>query len=93
MNLEITREEAEGLAYGDYDNTKYQIIKNDIVDTSRWSGIYELVIKVLETGKYYISSYSKGLTESQDESPYEYGEVLFEEVEPVEQMTIMYVQV
>lgn len=93
MKLDITKEEAQSLAWDDYDTSKYEIVKNDIVDTTRWSGIYELVIKVLATGKYYRSSYSLGLTESQDEEPYEYGEVLFEEVEPVEHVTIIYEKV
>jgi hypothetical protein len=90
MTLEISREEAQELAWGDHDSSKYEIIENVITSTSRWSENHRMVIKHLETGKFYESYYSQGLTEYQDESPYEYGNVLFEEVVPVEKTIIVY---
>lgn len=45
-------------------------IKDSIVDTSRWSEIHEIVFS--HDGKFYETSYSQGLTEMQDESPWEY---------------------
>lgn len=51
-----------------------------IIDTTRWSGIYELIFEY--EGKYWRTHFSTGLTEMQDESPWEYeDEVECEEVE------------
>ena len=62
----------------DSDNIKI----NEIVDTTRWSIIYDLVFEF--EGKFYRTSYSVGATESQDESPWEYDdEVVCHEVKEV----------
>ena len=45
---------------------------NNIIDTSRWSVIHEIVFE--DKGKFYQTSYSEGATECQDESPWEYEE-------------------
>ena len=58
------------------------IRRNEIIDTSRWSTIYELVFE--HEGKHYLTTYSVGATESQDERPWEYeNEVECVEVELV----------
>jgi hypothetical protein len=80
--LEISREDAAGLAYGDYDDKVYKIISNKIVSKSRWTYRSELIIQTLKDSRCWRSFYSQGATESQDESPYEYGDVVFEEVFP-----------
>ena len=80
--LQIEKEVAEGLAYGDYDNTIYEVISNNIVSISRWSYRSELIIKTIADGKFWKSFYSQGATESQDESPYEFGKCEFVEVFP-----------
>lgn len=82
QKLQIEKEVATDLAYGDYDNTVYEIISNKIVSKSRWSYRNELIVKTLADGKFWKSFYSQGATESQDESPYEYEEPVFEEVFP-----------
>jgi len=51
-----------------YSNT----IKNIITDTSRWSEHHEIIFAY--SGKFYQAYYSEGLTEYQDESPWEYDE-------------------
>jgi len=48
----------------------YSAIKDDIVDTSRWS-IHREIIFAYE-GKFYRTYYSEGATEMQDERPWEY---------------------
>lgn len=59
-----------------YENT----IVNRIVNTTRWSIIHEIVFE--DNGKFYMTTYSKGATECQDESPWEYDdEVKCTEVE------------
>lgn len=49
-----------------YENT----IVNRIVDTTRWSIIHEIVFE--DNGKFYMTTYSSGVTEMQDERPWEY---------------------
>lgn len=49
-----------------YENT----IVNRIVDTTRWSIIHEIVFE--DNGKFYMTTYSEGVTEMQDERPWEY---------------------
>jgi len=44
-------------------------IKDTIESTSRWSEHHEIVF--LYDNKFYMTSYSQGLTECQDESPWE----------------------
>lgn len=50
----------------DYDDH----VVNEICDTTRWSNIYSFIFK--HEGKMYITSYSVGATESQDEGPWEF---------------------
>ena len=73
-----------------YEDDGVEIIRDDIVDTSRWSEIHEIVFKY--EGKFYASGYSCGLTEYQDENPWEYDDDLIEcfEVEPYEATVIKY---
>lgn len=59
-----------------YSNT----IVDNIIDTTRWSIIHEIVFE--DNGKFYMATYSEGATECQDERPWEYeDEVECEEVE------------
>ena len=51
-----------------YENT----IVNRIVDTTRWSIIHEIVFE--DNGKFYMTTYSEGATECQDEKPWEYND-------------------
>lgn len=50
----------------------YEIIYDKIDGNSRWSIIHEMVFKF--DGKFYMTSYSVGATECQDESPYEFDD-------------------
>lgn len=51
-----------------YDN----IIVDRIVNTTRWSIIHEIVFE--DNGKFYMTTYSEGSTEIQDERPWEYDD-------------------
>ena len=51
-----------------YDNT----IVDRIVNTTRWSIIHEIVFE--DNGKFYMTTYSEGATECQDERPWEYDD-------------------
>lgn len=55
-------------------------IEDNIIDTSRWSIIHEIIFE--DGGKFYRTTYSEGATEMQWEKPWEYEEeVECEEVE------------
>lgn len=73
----------------------FQLVKEELFDTSRWSHHYERIYKDLNTGKFYSTTYSRGATECQDERPYEFDgpEVDFTEVVPRETVVIEYVVV
>ena len=57
-----------------------KLIEDDIIDTTRWSIVHEIVFE--DKGKFYMTTYSEGATEYQDERPWEYeNEVKCTEVE------------
>lgn len=74
---------------------KFEFVQEELVDTSRWSHIYERIYKDLNSGKFYVTSYRTGATECQDETPYECdGDVVeFVEVVPTEIVKIEYLPV
>lgn len=78
--------------FGNNPILNFELVHQELVDTSRWSHIYERVYKDLDTGKFWHTSYSTGATECQDEPPYEYegDEVEFVEVVPVEHTVVKY---
>lgn len=104
--MKISREQAKELVSDLYkegsSTTKwegfelnFELVQEELIDTTRWSHIYERVYKDLDSGKYYTTSYSTGATECQDESPYEYDgdEIELIEVEPYEVKVIKYREV
>lgn len=82
--LKLTREQAQDLAYGEADEGQVLTIElNEQVDTLRWSSVHRLIVKD-GAGKLWEAGYTRGLTENQDERPFEYDdEVEFREVEKV----------
>ena len=88
----FSKETLVDLVYDEYDETKFEILENEIQDSSRWSIRYNLIFKVLETGKIYETYYSDDATEYQEESPFEYegDEIEVTEVEPYEVTVIKY---
>ena len=86
----LSKEDARDSIYGDLEG--FKTVLNEIIETGRWSIIYDLVIQDEASGKFYESTYSCGATEMQDESPFEYDgdEIEFTEVEPVEVIKIEY---
>jgi hypothetical protein len=74
------------LKWEEWDETVY----DKIVGHSRWSVHHEVVFR--HDNKFYMTTYSIGATESQDESPYDYSpdEIECPEVFPVEIITIEY---
>jgi len=87
---EILKELLWDEEYEDEKGDEYKTILNEINDTSRWSIHHKHIFSF--KGKYYITYYSVGATEQQDESPYEYDDDMIEcdEVEPYEETIIKY---
>lgn len=67
-------------------------VENRITSTGRWSINHKMVSREDATGKFYVVYYSRGATEQQDESPFEYEPDLIEcaEVRPVERLVVVY---
>ena len=86
--INLTRERACDIINGDDD--AYRVIRDEIVDNTRWSIVHSVVIQSVADNRFWSDCYSVGATESQDESPWEYNEPAFTEVFPVEQVTIAY---
>jgi hypothetical protein len=90
------KEDLQALLWEDYDDDfPLEIIENEMKDTTRWSIIFLLVFKDATDQKFYLTNYSRGATESQDEQPFEYegDEISCDEVAPVETVTITYQKV
>jgi hypothetical protein len=68
--LTLTKEEAQDIVYRDHPRAK--IVRNEIVDNTRWSVCYDLIFEL--DGKLYQGCYSRGATEQQDEHPFEYDD-------------------
>ena len=67
--MKFKKEVLADVAYDDCPDG-FEKMEDKIVGTSRWSVRHEMVFRFMD--KFYISSYSAGATEQQDESPYEY---------------------
>lgn len=67
-----------------------KVVLDEQFDTTRWSSHHELVFSYDNT--FYMTSYSRGLTEHQDETPFQYDDNEIEcfEVAPVEVVKIEY---
>jgi hypothetical protein len=65
------------------------LIADEVTGNSRWSAQHEVLFKHEE--KLYSTSYSKGLTEMQDEQPWDYeNEVECHEMEAYERTVVSY---
>lgn len=84
-----------GDGLGEHYPVNFKLVHAKLIDTSRWSTIYERVYEDLATGKFYHTTYRQGATECQDERPYEYDgeEIEFTEVRPIDVITTEYVRV
>ncbi len=88
LTLKKTPELIEQLIDGDAENG-YFIISNECVDKTRWSVVYDLIVKIGD--KFYQTDYQVGATEQQDEGPWENEEeIVLVEVAPREVKTIQY---
>ncbi len=67
-----------------------ETIENEIIDTTRWSVVHNIIFKHKDT--FYKTTYSVGATEIQDEGPFEYDpdEIECAEVEPYDTVVTAY---
>lgn len=67
-----------------------EVMQIELVDTTRWSIVYSLVLKF--KNRFYQTSFTRGATENQDESPFEYedDEIDCSEVTRVEKTVTVY---
>ncbi len=93
--MKYTKEQMQDMAYGYGESDKLIEVEKKITSVSRWSIHYTVIFKDVDTGKHYSSSYSRGATEAQDESPYEYAndEIEVTEVEQIEKMVMVWEKV
>lgn len=81
----FSKELLVGLIWGDYDPDKYEVVLNDLYGHSRWSLLFKMVFKDKSSDRHYITRYSQGATECQDERPYDDSP---DEIECVEVMQV-----
>lgn len=63
--------DSSDISVEEYNNVDVaEVVQDEITDTTRWSVHHECVFKLED--KFYMTDYSVGATEMQDESPYEY---------------------
>lgn len=86
--LNLTKEEARAAIYN-Y-SKEFKKIHEEIIDHTRWSVHYRVVIQRLSDGKFFSDRYSVGATECQDESAWEYNPPNFVEVEKKEKVVYIY---
>jgi hypothetical protein len=85
LSKQIMQDILGGEPSGDDGDVLGEVIEDKIIDTTRWSEIHDIVF--LYKGKHYAAGYSCGLTEMQDESPWEYEEeVECHEVKKIERV-------
>jgi hypothetical protein len=90
LDKDVARELAYGLS-GEW-HEGYEVIENQIVDTTRWSTVYFLVIKKIGELGYWGTHYDKGSTEYQDHRPFEDEDGIFYQVRPETVHTIKWVK-
>lgn len=88
--MKFKKQQLKELVWGDEPEGLMIVEEPKIIDTSRWSIIYEMIFSFED--KFYETSFCRGATEHQEESPYEYDEDEIEckEVVPVEKTIIVY---
>ena len=87
-DVNIPGEDAREIIYGD--ESDFKIVQDEMIDHSRWSILHRLIVQRVSDGLFFESTYRVGATESQDESPWEYGDAVFVHVLPVEKTVVVY---
>lgn len=90
--MTLSADEARSIVWRDNEN--YETIEETIVDSSRWSIIYEGVFKNLSDNTFWSVVWSVGATEQQYERPFGFEKTVdFVRVEPKEVLVTRYVPI
>lgn len=65
----------------------YELVAIEDQGTSRWSSLHRMIFR--HEGELWAVSYSKGLSETQDEQPFEYSDAIATRVKPVERVVTL----
>ena len=87
MKRAFDKEVLKLLVWDDCADPAYEYVATVDAGTSRWSSHHTLVFRF--EGKLWASEYSKGLSETQDQVPYEYDEPEAYEVEAITNTTVV----
>ena len=82
--MKLSEKDARDIVYDDHED--WHKVEEELVDTSRWSIMYEGVFLHKPSNKYYSLDWSVGATEQQDERPFEYCKEV--EATEVKQVTV-----
>lgn len=66
-----------------YDNPRFSKVCEEENGSGRWQSRHRLIVKDNLEDMYYATDYQQGLTESQDESPFEFTKANWKKVVPV----------
>lgn len=96
---EITfpKDDLQAMAWDEHDPDEYTVVERTSLGRDRWSENIRMVFAYDD--EFYATTYSEGLTEMQDEAPYDYcdepepGRVAVQHVVPVEVLVTKYVEV
>jgi len=69
--MKFKKQDLQEMVYED--SELLEKIESNFVEAGRWSNHFDAIFKDTSTGKHYVTKYSKGATEMQDEQPFEYG--------------------
>ena len=88
--MKFSKEDLLELLYSGTTSRPMKIVENKITENTRWSVCFDLIFEC--DGKFYKTDYSKGATESQEESPFQYADEMIEcdEVVPVQKTITVY---
>jgi len=79
--MQLSKEDAREILWSG--DPAVKVIDDNIIESTRWSIIHEIVFSWTDEN-FYRTTYSVGATESQDESPFEYDDIV--ECEQVHQV-------
>ncbi len=89
--MKLTKQQAQDLVYsGSCSDLNLEVEADERIEDRRWVSLHALVVKDA-VGKFWETTYERGLTEYQDIAPFEdESEVIFWEVEKVPVTTYEY---
>lgn len=90
MAEKLTFDACRALEIAGGNDPDFEYIKEALIDNDRWAVHYEVIVQRKSDGKFFKSYYSRGATECQDHSPYEYDKPVYFEVKKVKKTIVVY---